>query len=507
MTPTPPSPDDDILDLAGLDMAPKKPKAATPESDFEKELEALFAEDLTEPVIKSPVPSGSAGEDILSLDDLVPGPASAPAQDDDVLDLGDFSATPAPAAQDDDLLDLAAFAAPAPAEPVGADVGAEDDVLDLGAFAAGGELDIIPPDDTAGGKDGGIDTAALDDLISGLGAAKAPAREAEPLAEPAEELLELSLGDLVEELPAAELLAEPEPEPAPVAELPDLDMTLPDISDPEPSALADVDMGGDLNLSLAPFGLDSLDALGDLDAAPAKDASQLLDTGDLDISGLMEGGMMEGLEAPAEEPAVEKSLAAADLLDQIDDGPDALGVAPAPEPRGGLLDGISLGDVAIGAAALGAVAAVAPLAAPPVTSGAASVPVAALQELQEKLAALATQVMGGSVAVVRLEGQLAEKDQALAAMEQRLQSSHDEAHSLRRELSDLRSQLEETLRQRAQDSDKSSTELKERLALVEDRQIQLDRDVRTEIERAVPREAARVIREEIAALAASMHDE
>jgi pilus assembly protein FimV len=510
MTPTPPSPEDDILDLAGLGLEPKKPKASTPESDFEKELEALFAEDLTEPEIKSPVPGGSAGEDLLGLDDLAPEPAPAAAQGGDVLDLGAFAAAPAPAAQDDDALDLGAFAAPAPA-PAEAD----DDVLDLGAFATGGGLDITPPEDIAGGKDGGIDTAALDDLISGLGETREPEPKAEelpphddtdmsdlletlnvptaaaPLAGPADEMLELSLGDLVEELPLAA------PEPVPAAELPDLDISLPDISDPEPMALAEEDMGGDLNLSLSPH---------DLDAAPAEAAGQLLDTGDLDISGLMEGGMMEGLEALAEEPAAEKSLDPADLLDQFADGPGAPEAAPEPEPQGSLLDGVALGDVSIGVAAAAAVAAVAAEKAPAAPE-ASPVPVAALQELQEKLSALATQVMGGSVAVVRLEGQLAEKDQALAAMEQRLQSSHDEAHSLRRELSDLRVQLEETLRQRAQDSDKSATEIKERLALVEDRQIQLDHDVRGEIERAVPREAARVIREEIAALAASMHDE
>lgn len=542
MTPTPPSPDDDILDLAGLDLEPKKPKASTPESDFEKELEALFAEDLTEPVIKAPVSGDSAGEDILSLDDLVPepaptaAPAAAPAQDADVLDLGDFAA-PAPAAQDDDVLDLGAFAAPAAADNStndGADDGADDGVLDLGAFAAGGEMDITPPDETAGGKDGDIDTAALDDLISGLGEAKEPeaqapelpphddtdmsdlletlhvpkavAPAAAPAAGPADEMLELSLGDLVEDMPTVEPLAA-EPEPAPAAELPDLDISLPDFSEPEPLAaepeplaLADEDMGGDLNLSLAPEGLDSLGGPDDLDAAPAPGADQFLDTGELDISGLMEGGMMEGLEAPAEEPAVEQSLDAAALLDQIDDGP----AVSAPGPQGGLLEDVSLG---MGVAAAAASVAAAAAEKAPAATEAAPVPVAALQELQEKLAALATQVMGGSVAVVRLEGQLAQKDQALAAMEQRLQSSHDEAHSLRRELSDLRSQLEETLRQRAQDSDKSATELKERLALVEDRQIQIDRDVRTEIERAVPREAARVIREEIAALAASMHEE
>ncbi|MDP3426772.1 MAG: hypothetical protein Q8S17_05285, partial [Humidesulfovibrio sp.] len=308
-------------------------------------------------------------------------------------------------------------------------------------------------------------------------------------------------------------------------ELPDLDISLPDFSEPEPQAQADEDMGGDLNLSLAPEGLEDLVGADDLDAAPAKDGGQFLDTGELDITGLMdgglmEGGMMEGLESPAEEPAAAQSLDAAALLDQIDDGPgfpepttgSSSGQVSESTPQGSLLDGLSLGDVSIGAAAAGAIAASSSAAAPfaaaeKAPAEAAPVPMAALQELREKLAALATQVMGGSVAVVRLEGQLAEKDQALAAMEQRLQSSHDEAHSLRRELSDLRSQLEETLRQRAQDSDKSATELKERLALVEDRQIQIDRDVRTEIERAVPREAARVIREEIAALAASMHEE
>ncbi|MHC1702127.1 MAG: hypothetical protein AB9900_14350 [Humidesulfovibrio sp.] len=519
MTPTPPSPDDDILDLAGLDLKANKPKASTPESDFEKELEALFAEDLTEPVVKAPVPGPAAGEDILLLDDLVPEPASAPAQGGGALDLDDFSAPPAAAAQasaDDDVLDLGAFAAPAPAGPAEAD----DDVLDLGAFATGGELDITPPDDVAGGKDGGIDTAALDDLISGLGetrepepleadrphddtdmsdlletlnVAKAAAPKAAPLAEPADELLELSLGDLVADQPTVEPLAEPAP--AYAAELPDLDISLPDFSEPEPLAQADEDMGGELNLSLAE---DSPGGLGGLGAAPAEDASRLLETGDLDLTGMMEGGMMEGLEAPAEEPALEQSLDPAALLAQVSDGPAM--PEQAPEAKASLLDGVSLGDVAIGAAGaavLGAVAA--PQSAP--------VPAAALQEIQEKLAALATQVMGGSVAVVRLEGQLAEKDQTITVMEKRLQASQDEANSLRRELSDLRAQLEETLRQRAQDSDKAATELKERLALVEDRQIQIDREVRTEIERAVPREAARVIREEIAALAASMHDE
>ncbi len=542
MTPTPPSPDDDILDLAALDLEPKKAKAATPESDFEKELEALFAEDLTEPEIKTPVPGVVAEEDILTLDDLVPEPAAAaapaPAQDsDDVLDLAQFSAAPAPVAPDDDVLDLGAFAS-APDAPADAD--ADDDVLDLGVFAAGGELDITPPEDAAGGKDGGIDTDALDDLISGLGAAKEPAPleplgphddtdmsdlletldvpkasglKAAPLAEPAEEMLELSLGDLVEDQPAAEPLAAPEP--APAADLPDLDMTLPDLSDPEPVAPADEDLGGDLNLSLAPEDFDGLAGPNDLDAAPAEDPGLLLGADDLDIGGLMEGGLMEGLEAPAESPA-EQSMNPADLLDQVDDGLGSLGdspeAAPEPMPQGGLLDGISLGDVSIGAAAVGAAVAGAAVlgaaaASSPAPAESAPVPVAALQELQEKLAALATQVMGGSVAVVRLEGQLAEKDQAISLMEQRLLASHDEAHSLRRELSDLRSQLEETLRQRAQASDRAATELKERLALVEDRQIQLDHDVRTEIERAVPREAARVIREEIAALAASMHDE
>jgi len=529
MTPTPPSPEDDILDLAGLDLEPKKAKASTPESDFEKELEALFAEDLTEPVIKFPASGDSAGEDILLLDDLVPEPAEgaapAPAQNDDVLDLGDFAASvpSAPAAQDDDVLDLGSFAAPAAG--VGEDDASDDGVLDLGAFATGGELDITPPDETAGGKDGDIDTAALDDLISGLGDTKTPvAEEADrphddtdmsdlletlnvpkasapaAAAEPADEMLELSLGDLVEDMPTVEPLVAAEP--APAAELPDLEISLPDFSEPEPLAQADEDMGGEMNLSLAPEGLEDLAGADDLDVAPAEGGGQLLDTGDLDISGLMEGGMMEGLEAPAEEPVEAQSLDAAALLDQIDDGQGSL--EPAPEPQGGLLDGLSLADVSIGVAAAGAAATLASEQSP---AEASPVPVAALKELQEKLAALATQVMGGSVAVVRLEGQLAEKDQALASMEQRLQSSHDEAHSLRRELSDLRSQLEETLRQRAQDNDKSATELKERLALVEDRQIQIDRDVRTEIERAVPREAARVIREEIAALAASMHEE
>ncbi|MBU1228557.1 MAG: hypothetical protein KKA55_07520 [Proteobacteria bacterium] len=539
MTPTPPSPEDDILDLLGLDLEPEKPKAQTPESDFEKELEALFAEDLTEPEIKSPAPDASAasgaGDDALLLEDLAPAPG-APAVED-VLDLGDFSAPASSPAQDDEVLDLGAFAEPG--------VPQDDEVLDLGVFSTGGELDITPPEDTPGGKDGGIDTAALDDLISGLGETRkpqAPASEAPldetdmsdlletlnvpsavaspasaapaaPLSQPADEMLELSLDDLVEGMPAMAAQAEAAPE-AQGAETPDLDISLPDLSDPEPLDLATQDMGGDLDLPLAEAGLGS--------SAPDAAAEQLLDTSDLDISGMMEGGMMEGLGAPAEDAAVEQSLDPAALLDQISDGPDVSEAAPGAESASGLLDGLSLGDAALGVAAAGAAVAgglalgarsaaqdppsAEPLA-PEARSGLGPMPAAALQELQEKLAALATQVTGGSVALVRLEGQLAEKDQALAALEQRLHVSWDESHSLRRELSDLRSQLEETLRQRAQADEKAAMEIKERLALVEDRQIQIDRDVRTEIERAVPREAARVIREEIAALASSMHDE
>ena len=513
MTPTPPSPDDDLFDLIGLDMKPEKPKAQTAESDFEKELEALFAEDLTEPEIKAPaadLPS-AFGEDILDLE--IPAPAAAPAamQDDDVLDLGGFSA-PAPA-PDDDVLDLGDFSAPAPG------AAQDDDVLDLGDFSTGGALDITPPEDIPGGKDGDIDTAALDDLISGLGEGKKPEPssveqplddtdmselletldipKAAPLSEPADEMLELSLGDLVEGMPAAEPLAEPVA--AAPAAAPDLELSLPDLSDPEPMSYAQQDLGGDLNLSLA-------DA--ETGAAGLGMGGELLpDSGDLDLTSMMEGGMMEGLEAPAEEPAAAQSLDAAALLDQIPDG-------PAAEPQDG--GGLSLGAAGLGVAAAGALAAGAYALGKPsasaearseIQSGSAPLPPAVLQDLQEKLAALATQITGGSVAVVRLEGQLAEKDQALAAMEQRLQNSRDESNSLRRELSDLRAQLEETLRQRAQADERAAMEIKERLALVEDRQIQIDRDVRTEIERAVPREAARVIREEIAALAASMHDE
>ncbi len=555
MTPTPPSPDDDILDLVGLDLKPEKAKTQTAESDFEKELEALFAEDLTEPEIKTPAPGPSAApaaeEDILLLEDLVPAPAPAkdedfldlstfsaseltPAQDDEVLDLGAFSAPEPALAQDDEVLDLGPFSAPA--ETFSADN--DGDVLDLSVFSAGGELDITPPEDTSGGKDGGIDTAALDDLISGLGETKRPeplaadrplddadlsdlletlnVPKAAPLSEPADEILELALGDLVEGMPAAAPLAGSAPA-APVAELPDLDLSLPDLdislpdlSDPEPLTLADQDLGGDLDLSLAEAGLGA--------AAPDKSVDQFLDPGDLDLTDMMEGGMMEGLETPAEAAVAEQSLDPADLLDQIADGPAAAEAALEPAPQGGLLDDISLGDVALGVAAAGAVAvgayaatAEAPKPAEPAPTeplqALAPIQPAALQELQEKLSALATQVTGGSVAVVRLEGQLAEKDKALSALEQRLYASRDESHSLRRELSDLRAQLEDTLRQRAQADEKAAMEIKERLALVEDRQIQIDRDVRTEIERAVPREAARVIREEIAALAASMHDE
>ena len=65
----------------------------------------------------------------------------------------------------------------------------------------------------------------------------------------------------------------------------------------------------------------------------------------------------------------------------------------------------------------------------------------------------------------------------------------------------------EALAARVEGAEKTAAGAGERLALLEDRQTQLDREIFSEISRAVPREAARVIREEIAHLAASMRDE
>jgi len=486
MPPTPPSSKGDLLDLGDLDMKPAGGASKSPESDFEKELEALFAEELAssdeKPASAPPVGAPEFEEDVLLLDDLV---ADAP-----------------------------------PAQAAGAGGPAvEEDILDLGDFAADGPLDITPPDETPGGKDGGIDTGALDDLISGLGEAQKPAPDlfgasepepahgsapldstdmdellesldvpkarqaAAPAAEaaegPGEDLLELSLGDLVEETPqAAPVQAEPvQAEPL---DLGGLELTLPDLSDPEPGRdlLAEqeqADMGGDLNLSLG-------DLAEEAQAASGTALDQLLDAGDLDMTGLAEA-------APAEEPAPEPSLDPKDLLDQISEEP----AAPAAEIPAPVLP---LADAALAAAA---------------APGGRQAPSGdILAELQARFADLTTQVTGSGVALMRLEGRLAEKDQALGELESALKASQTEAAMLRGELTDLRAQLEETLRTRAQaaeDAEKDATSLKERLALVEDRQAQLDREVHTEIARAVPREAARVIREEIAALAASMREE
>ncbi len=489
MPPTPPSSKDDLLDLGDLDMKPAGGKSKSPESDFEKELEALFAEELAssdeKPASAPPVGAPQFEEDVLLLDDLV---ADAPA-------------------------------APAPGAPL-----ADEEILDLGDFAADGPLDITPPDETPGGKDGGIDTGALDDLISGLGEPQKPAAEpfgdsapahadvpldstdmaellesldvpkaqqaAAPAAEaaeaPGEELLELSLGDLVEE-PAP---AEPEPAPELAAEPMDLgglELTLPDLSDPEPgrdliAEQEQADMGGELNLS---------DMAEEAPAASGAGLDQLLDSGDLDMTGLAEA-------APAEEPAPEPSLDPKELLDQIAEAP----AAPAAPPSVALelpAPVLPLADAARAATAAAVVTAA------PAAQQAPSGDI--LSELQARFADLTTQVTGSGVALMRLEGRLAEKDRALAELESTLKASQTEAAMLRSELTDLRGQLEETLRARAQDAEKDATSLKERLALVEDRQAQLDREVHTEIARAVPREAARVIREEIAALAASMREE
>lgn len=509
---------DDALDLDGLGLTPSKAKAKTAESDFEKELEALFAEELAssdeKPASAPPVGGPELEEDALLLDDLV---ADAP---------------PSQGVE--------------PAED-------EDDILDLSAFATGGELDLAPPEETAGGKDGDIDFSGLDELISGLDdkkpasppepeplepepldstdmadlletldVPKAAARPApEPEAGPEEELLELSLGDLVEELPQDESLAlEPEAlaEPAlePAAELPEaadsgLDLTLPDFSEPEPgrdlvTEAEQADMGGALNLSLPDMG----------DAAAAGGLDQILDSGDLDMTGLM-----EGIETSAGEPEPELSLDPQALLDQIAEPAAAPATAAGLEPEPGhepvAASAKSLEEAPLplaDAALVGAVAAGSAFAAP-------AVPGEDLARLEQRLAELATQMTGNSVAVVRLEGQLAEREKALDEMEQRLLSAQQEAQALRDELTALRSQLEGDLDARlaeatsaaqaavekAEALEKASAGAGERLALLEDRQTQMDREIFAEISRAVPREAARVIREEIAQLAASMRDE
>jgi len=518
----------------GLDLTPSKAKAKTAESDFEKELEALFAEELAssdeKPASAPPVGGPEFEEDALLLDDLV---------------------ADAPPAQD---------AGPAEDEN-------EDDILDLSAFATGGELDLVPPDETAGGKDGDIDLSGLDELISGLGDKKpaasaepeplepeplepepldstdmadlletldVPRAAAKPMAEPEagpeEELLELSLGDLAEELPQDEsLVAEPEALAAPDLDLPlepvielaetvepGLDLALPDLSDPEPgrdlvAEAEQADMGGDLNLSLPDMG----DA-----AAAVEGMDQILDSGDLDMSGLM-----EGIETSAGEPEPELSLDPQALLDQLTEsapvsdqlaGLEAeLDLEPVPAPEAPLEEAPRpLADAALGAVAAG----IAPSGIAPVSP---AVPSEVLAGLEQRLAELATQVTGGSVAVVRLEGQLAEREKALDGMEQRLLAAQEEAEALRDELTTLRSQLEDSLgaqvaeaksaaqaaADKAEVLEKASAGAGERLALLEDRQTQLDREIFAEISRAVPREAARVIREEIAHLAASMRDE
>lgn len=562
---------DDALDLDALDVKPAKPKAKAAESDFEKELEALFAEELAssdeKPASAPPVGAPEFEEDALLLDDLV---ADAPLADD----------TGAGSAQDD-----------------------EDDILDLSAFATGGELDLAPPEEIPGGKDGDIDLSGLDDLIEGLGDKKpapAPSFEAEPLdstdmadllesldvpkaaakpapqpdAEPEEELLELSLGDLVEEPDAAEsLVFEPQASATPSLDLADdsaLDLTLPDLSDPEPNRdlVAEqelADMGGDLNLSLPDAMSDGLSQADEAAvSAPEMGMDQILDSGDLDMTGLM-----EGIETSDGEPEPELSLDPQALLDQISE--PAAQTEPAPEAELDLAEHglaapdtlaqaepaadlsapdlaelelsepeLPLADAALGAVAAGAAAAAvlaqpepqpaSELAAAPAEVAPAQTAVSspALADLEQRLNALATQVTGGSVAVVRLEGQLAERDAALAALEERLASAQDEAKGLRDELAALRAQLEgsldaqlaevksaaqaaadkaETLAARVEGAEKASAASGERLALLEDRQTQLDREIFAEISRAVPREAARVIREEIAHLAASMRDE
>ena len=300
-------------------------------------------------------------------------------------------------------------------------------------------------------------------------------------------------------------------------------------------------MGGDLNLSLSDL----------VDEAPSSTGlDQLLDSGDLDMAGLMEG-IESSAGEPEPEAASELSLDPQDLLSQIPEpeepaaildlaAPDlpepalepvfepAASVAmPAAEEAPLPLADAALGAAVVGAAVIGASVVAAsgqPAQAAVVMAG----PSGSAGDLEQRLAELATQVMGTSVAVVRLEGKLAEREKTLSELEQRLLDAQNEAESLRDELSALRSQLEDSLSAQVADAkaaaqaaadkaealtsrvdaaERAAAGEGERLALLEDRQTQLDREIFSEISRAVPREAARVIREEIAHLAASMRDE
>ncbi len=562
MTPTPPSPEDDILDLDGLGAPAQKPKASTQESDFEKELEALFAEDLAQAeaaaAAKKPAaaPAG-AGDDVdaLLLQDILgdeqPAAPAAPVMDseEDALDLSAFAeavaepAGPAGMAGDEDVLDLSAFAA---SEEASAVAGAtdDDDALDLSAFAADGPLDLTPPAEDAGGKDGGIDIAGLDSLISELGdagqtlAAPAPLASEEPMAAAplldgpldgidmhglddvldvpkapvsaaapeAEDALDLSLGDLLEEAPAAG----PDAISAETGDA--LDLTLPDISEPEPgavlSALDDIvapdmtDMPTADDLANAALSLVDADLGADAHVEPAAEAEpeSLLDLGahaeavvDLgadhgpdfgadEASVTLDEGL-EGFDAHLPEVASEMPLDAGTLLEQVH-----------AEAVLGAVAGAAVGSAVAAAAMPEPVAAAEP--APAATQVILTPEV--LAEMQKMLTELKHQVLGGSVTVVGMQGQLVEKEQIISGLEQRLRAAEEEASALREELSSLRSVLEEDGR--------TATQVKERLALLEDRQAQMDQDMRAEIERAVPREAAKVIREEIAALAESMND-
>ena len=704
MPPTPPS-HDDALDLDGLDLKPSgaKKSTAAAESDFEKELEALFAEELASSDEKpaSAPPVGASGEP----EPEEPAPLAQPSKAAEPADLLDEDALLL-----DDLIEDVPAAPKASASKAADLPESDEDILDLSAFGAGGDLELLPPDETAG-NDGVIDLDGLDELISGMGDAKAAAPASAPAAasavestvepEPAgaasldavdmadllgdldvpaasapagplsdaeDEPLELSLGDLV---PEGEPTAAPAPQAAEAALDEDiLDLTLPDLSDPEPgrdliSEQEQADMGGELNLSLddlAPAASDTLPGtLAEiLDEAPEsatqESATQESATAVDQLLGdeLDMGGLMEGIESAAGEAEVETSLDAEALLAQI---PDADVAAPAPtpeaviepepvviepepavesepviepeaaaaepemelpellqpvleaEPEGFVADAAEssapladqpvepvaepiaepvtpsadalLADAALASAVTAALAtgpavlsteSVEPVesaepaevvAAPAEPEPVAAAPAVSLEEvaaLRERLEQLATQVTGNSVAVVRLEGKLAQREQTLTEIEERLRASETEAESLRQELAALRAHMEESLRaqdeavqqelaQSAQSAaDKSQAAMDKALGAVdkalaaldkaqmasdkadslaprvesaemtvrgagaritqlENRQTQLDREVFAEITRAVPREAAKVIREEIAHLAASMRDE
>ncbi|EGB15882.1 hypothetical protein DND132_2679 [Pseudodesulfovibrio mercurii] len=453
MTPVPPpAPKDDDADVRDVLNEPAADEGFDPDTvdaDFEQELEDLFADDLED----APVVDESGGP--IVLDDQVETPKPAPQA--------------APEAGDDDLLVLDEVVEEA---PNGGDEGGEED-------------DLLLLDDLAEESDGDDDLIVLDEvveLVERADAEKAAAKsapngaEAEALVadiaednqaeEPEDEEI-IDLDDLIEE-PEAEPVAEPADEAAEEEPLIDLDDLIEEEvqAEPEEEISLDVEVP-DLDEDLDP---DLLASVMDDEPAP---------------------------EMPVAEPesSVEEAMDA-DALDAIMDEPEGEEPEPFEEPAGPVVvDGNVFADLA-------AEAVEAPVDAE--LTGLDQLEDDDIEDVDSLLDNVEVDVSG----VVDAEEAEADLDDDLVMDLE--EGSLDEVLAAEAMPPDAGMDVEEDvallLAETHGEDEPTLESLQAKVRQLEGRVEELEHRLREEIAQLVPAEAAKIIREEIAALAADLDD-